>query len=95
MDSQPMAGRHDGAYVVPAAVHAVARAAADTGDETGGGPEPVYNLAVVNWFNEEGSRFAPFIDFDPWWWADAQPGLGVCGTRPWEQGPLAGWGAGT
>ena len=53
MDSQPTAGRFDGAYGVLAAVHAVSRAAADTTDE------PVYNLAVVNWFNEEGSRFAP------------------------------------
>ncbi|MEU3306201.1 M20 family metallo-hydrolase [Nocardiopsis sp. NPDC006832] len=56
MDSQPTAGRFDGAYGVLAAVHAVARAARDDAAE---GVDPVYNLAVVNWFNEEGSRFAP------------------------------------
>ena len=56
MDSQPTAGRFDGAYGVLAAVHAVARAARDDVAE---GVDPVYNLAVVNWFNEEGSRFAP------------------------------------
>lgn len=56
LDSQPMAGRFDGAYGVLAAGHA-ARFATDRirrGELT-----PEYNLAVVNWFNEEGSRFAP------------------------------------
>lgn len=56
MDSQPTAGRYDGAYGVLAAAHAVFRAAElDAAEDTG----PVYNLAVVNWFNEEGSRFSP------------------------------------
>ncbi|RWZ52894.1 Zn-dependent hydrolase [Labedella phragmitis] len=52
LDSQPLAGRFDGAYGVLAGAHAV-RAA--TGAE---GPA-VFNLAVVDWFNEEGSRFKP------------------------------------
>lgn len=56
MDSQPTAGRYDGAYGVLAAAHAVFRLR----DEWGAGDErPPYNLAVVNWFNEEGSRFVP------------------------------------
>jgi N-carbamoyl-L-amino-acid hydrolase len=56
LDSQPSAGRYDGAYGVLAAAHAAFalaeewRAAGDT---------PRYNLAVVNWFNEEGARFKP------------------------------------
>ena len=56
LDSQPLAGRYDGAYGVLAAAHAVVRAAAaaEAGEFT-----PVFNLAVVNWFNEEGSRFTP------------------------------------
>lgn len=52
LDSQPLAGRFDGAYGVLAGAHAV-RAASSTG--SGGG----FNLAVVDWFNEEGSRFKP------------------------------------
>lgn len=56
LDSQPMAGRFDGAYGVLAAAHAAreARERAECGEI-----EPRYNLAVVDWFNEEGSRFAP------------------------------------
>lgn len=54
MDSQPTAGRFDGAYGVLAAFHAVSRVA----DLLGSAEAPL-NLAVVNWFNEEGSRFAP------------------------------------
>jgi N-carbamoyl-L-amino-acid hydrolase len=56
MDSQPTAGKFDGAYGVLAAAHSAFRLkeAWESGSET-----PVYNLAVVNWFNEEGSRFAP------------------------------------
>ncbi|WP_066942117.1 M20 family metallo-hydrolase [Microtetraspora fusca] len=56
LDSQPTAGRFDGAYGVAAsahAAHAVARRARE------GRITPRHNLAVVNWFNEEGSRFAP------------------------------------
>lgn len=57
MDSQPTAGRYDGAYGVLAAAHAAFRlkaAWAESGVEA-----PKYNIAVVNWFNEEGSRFKP------------------------------------
>ena len=56
LDSQPMAGRFDGAYGVLAAAHAAVRVrehVARTGDV------PPFNLAVVNWFNEEGARFQP------------------------------------
>jgi beta-ureidopropionase / N-carbamoyl-L-amino-acid hydrolase len=56
LDSQPLAGRYDGAYGVLAAAHAAARVV----DEVAAGKvQPRYNLAVVNWFNEEGSRFTP------------------------------------
>ncbi|MBP2365394.1 M20 family metallo-hydrolase [Pseudonocardia parietis] len=51
LDSQPYGGRYDGAYGVLAAAHAVHRLAGAGG--------LVHNLAVVNWFNEEGSRFTP------------------------------------
>jgi len=52
LDSQPLAGRFDGAYGVLAAAHAVRAVAA--------GDDPArFNLAVVDWFNEEGSRFKP------------------------------------
>lgn len=56
LDSQPLAGRFDGAYGVLAGAHAVAQVAAEVQD---GSVAPKYNLAVVNWFNEEGSRFTP------------------------------------
>lgn len=51
-----MAGRFDGAYGVLASAYAAARvrAAVEAGEIT-----PKFNLAVVNWFNEEGSRFVP------------------------------------
>ncbi len=56
MDSQPTAGRFDGAYGVMASAHACFRVA----DELREAPERArFNLAVVNWFNEEGSRFKP------------------------------------
>ena len=56
MDSQPTAGRFDGAYGVMASAHACFRIA----DELRANPERAkFNLAVVNWFNEEGSRFKP------------------------------------
>lgn len=57
MDSQPTAGRYDGAYGVLAAAHAAFRLKAlwDEADAEA----PKYNIAVVNWFNEEGSRFKP------------------------------------
>jgi N-carbamoyl-L-amino-acid hydrolase len=56
MDSQPTAGKYDGAFGVLAAAHAAFRLAQEW-DE--GGIRPRYNVAVVNWFNEEGSRFVP------------------------------------
>lgn len=58
LDSQPLGGRFDGAYGVIAALHAAARLA-DRVEH--GEPAPKYNLAVVDWFNEEGGRFAPSI----------------------------------
>lgn len=56
LDSQPTAGRYDGAYGVLAAAHAAFRLAEEWRAE---GTAPRYNLAVVNWFNEEGARFKP------------------------------------
>ncbi|MCC9196753.1 M20 family metallo-hydrolase [Arthrobacter sp. zg-Y820] len=58
LDSQPLGGRFDGAYGVIAALHAARRISADV---DAGGELPRFNLAVVNWFNEEGGRFAPSI----------------------------------
>jgi len=60
LDSQPLAGRFDGAYGVLAAAHA-ARATRDVlaGADTGAAVQARFNLAVVDWFNEEGSRFKP------------------------------------
>lgn len=58
LDSQPLGGRFDGAYGVIAALHAADRIAQRV---AAGGPRPEVNLAVVNWFNEEGGRFAPSI----------------------------------
>lgn len=56
MDSQPTAGRFDGAYGVMASAYACFRVA----DELRADPtQAKFNLAVVNWFNEEGSRFKP------------------------------------
>ncbi|MET1156004.1 allantoate amidohydrolase [Arthrobacter sp.] len=58
MDSQPTAGRYDGAYGVLAAAYAAFRLKAKWGS-AGPGSQPRFNIAVVNWFNEEGSRFKP------------------------------------
>lgn len=58
LDSQPTAGRLDGAYGVLAAAHAAERVRDHV---VGGTVVPRANLAVVDWFNEEGSRFAPSI----------------------------------
>ena len=58
LDSQPYGGRFDGAYGVVAGLHAadaVQRAVAD------GDVVATHNLIVVNWFNEEGGRFAPSL----------------------------------
>jgi N-carbamoyl-L-amino-acid hydrolase len=58
LDSQPLGGRFDGAYGVIAALHAAERLAARVAVE---GELPEFNLAVVDWFNEEGGRFPPSI----------------------------------
>ncbi|MFB0833971.1 M20 family metallo-hydrolase [Arthrobacter halodurans] len=58
LDSQPLGGRFDGAYGVIAGLHAAERVAERVREE---GARPPFNLAVVNWFNEEGGRFAPSI----------------------------------
>lgn len=56
LDSQPLGGRYDGAFGVLAAAHAGIRLSKRWRE---GGVVPQYNFAVVNWFNEEGSRFKP------------------------------------
>lgn len=58
LDSQPLGGRFDGTYGVMAALYAAARVKAlvDAGEVT-----PTHNLTVVDWFNEEGSRFVPSL----------------------------------
>jgi beta-ureidopropionase / N-carbamoyl-L-amino-acid hydrolase len=54
LDSQPTSGRFDGAYGVLAGAYAAAAVAAR--------PDAArFNVAVVNWFNEEGSRFSPSL----------------------------------
>ena len=58
MDSQPTAGRYDGAYGVLAAAHAAFRLMRQW-SAAGSAGQPKFNIAVVNWFNEEGSRFKP------------------------------------
>ncbi len=58
LDSQPTAGRFDGAYGVVAAM-----VAADSIRKRVAASEeaPPYNLAVVSWTNEEGARFQPSL----------------------------------
>ncbi|HWM36727.1 MAG TPA: M20 family metallo-hydrolase [Streptomyces sp.] len=56
LDSQPLGGRYDGAYGVLASAHAAHRAVQQWSSPA---TSPQYNVAVVNWFNEEGSRFKP------------------------------------
>ncbi len=58
LDSQPLGGRFDGAYGVIAALHAARAIDLEVG---AAGTAPRFNLAVVNWFNEEGGRFAPSV----------------------------------
>lgn len=53
LDSQPLGGRFDGAYGVLAGAHAAIRVAKSLASE------PQFNIAVINWFNEEGCRFKP------------------------------------
>lgn len=57
LDSQPLAGKYDGAYGVAAALHAGRRLAKEQLESIVNAPK--YNLAIVDWFNEEGCRFAP------------------------------------
>ncbi|MGB4780195.1 M20 family metallo-hydrolase [Microbacterium sp.] len=60
LDSQPTAGKFDGAYGVLAAAHAAFELAERWGSGSASEDEkPRYNIVVVNWFNEEGSRFVP------------------------------------
>lgn len=56
MDSQPFGGRFDGSYGVLAAAHAAMRWVENLRES---GETAKYNIGVVNWFNEEGSRFKP------------------------------------
>jgi len=56
MDSQPLGGRYDGAYGVLASAHAAARVVEGLHRSA---TVPKFNIGVVNWFNEEGSRFKP------------------------------------
>ena len=58
LDSQPLGGRYDGAYGVIAGLHAAKNIKHRLDAE---GVVPEFNLGVVNWFNEEGGRFAPSI----------------------------------
>ncbi|MGP9587742.1 M28 family peptidase, partial [Micrococcaceae sp. AOP34-BR2-30] len=58
LDSQPLGGRFDGAYGVIAALFAALRVKENVAES---GQKPRFNIAVVNWFNEEGGRFAPSI----------------------------------
>lgn len=57
LDSQPNAGRFDGAYGVLASAHAAWRLSQHV--EAVGADRFPLNVAVVDWFNEEGSRFIP------------------------------------
>ena len=58
LDSQPNGGRFDGALGIVSALHAVlaVKRACRTGTL-----RPQRNIGLVNWTNEEGSRFAPSI----------------------------------
>jgi len=58
LDSQPTSGRFDGAYGVLAGAYAAAAVAAEVADRPGAAR---HNVAAVNWFNEEGSRFSPSL----------------------------------
>ncbi|ADG99342.1 amidase, hydantoinase/carbamoylase family [Segniliparus rotundus DSM 44985] len=58
LDSQPLGGRFDGAYGVLAGAHAAWRLKQRW---QAGAAAPKHNLAVVNWFNEEGCRFRPSL----------------------------------
>ncbi len=56
LDSQPLGGKYDGAYGVLAGAHAV-KTVVDRMRVAGMNPK--FNIGVIDWFNEEGSRFKP------------------------------------
>lgn len=56
LDSQPLGGKYDGAYGVLAGAHAAIRLLEKV---RRGELDAQFNIAVVNWFNEEGCRFKP------------------------------------
>ena len=56
LDSQPAGGRYDGAYGVVAGLEAALAVRRATERD---GLKPTRNLAIVDWTNEEGARFAP------------------------------------
>lgn len=58
LDSQPYGGRFDGAYGVIAGLHAAAAVQRAVRE---GHLIATHDLIVVNWFNEEGGRFAPSL----------------------------------
>jgi N-carbamoyl-L-amino-acid hydrolase len=58
LDSQPSAGRFDGVYGVLAGAVAVSSLARQLRAR---GETPAFNMAVVNWTNEEGARFQPSL----------------------------------
>ena len=58
LDSQPLGGKFDGAYGVFAGATAADRIRRQAAES---GVPPRYNVAVVDWFNEEGSRFKPSL----------------------------------
>ncbi|MDH4764092.1 Zn-dependent hydrolase [Pseudomonas sp. CBMAI 2609] len=58
LDTQPKAGRFDGVYGVLAGAVAIASIARQLEAR---GETPAFNLAVVNWTNEEGARFQPSL----------------------------------
>jgi N-carbamoyl-L-amino-acid hydrolase len=58
LDSQPQAGKLDGAYGVVAAAHAADRLRLQA---EANGEVPAFNVAVVSWTNEEGARFQPSL----------------------------------
>lgn len=58
LDTQPLGGRFDGSYGVIAGMHLAEQLDQEF---VSGQKEPEFNLAVVNWFNEEGARFPPSV----------------------------------
>ncbi|EPK9176607.1 MULTISPECIES: Zn-dependent hydrolase [Klebsiella pneumoniae complex] len=58
LDSQPFGGRFDGAYGVIGAAVTIASLARQLREHP---HQSQYNLAVVNWTNEEGARFQPSL----------------------------------